>query len=106
VAEKFAERDARKAELQSAFKKANTAAWGTEQNHHPAWAANNAASESPYVDASASQLLAHVKSSEAESQRAEKLIVAWLWDIFGNPFRPVSVDPVWQTSKVVSVAQG
>jgi hypothetical protein len=27
-------------------------------------------------------------------------------DIFGNPFRPVSVDPTWQTSTVVAMAQG
>lgn len=27
-------------------------------------------------------------------------------DIFGNPFRPVTVDPAWRTSTVVSLAQG
>lgn len=27
-------------------------------------------------------------------------------DIFGNPFRPVAVDPAWLTSTVVSLAQG
>jgi hypothetical protein len=26
-------------------------------------------------------------------------------DIFGNPFRPVSIDPAWQTAAVVSIAQ-
>jgi hypothetical protein len=29
-----------------------------------------------------------------------------LRDIFGNPFRPVSVDPAWLTSTVVQLAQG
>src|SRR5262249_28039734 len=29
-----------------------------------------------------------------------------LRDIFGNPFRPVSVDPAWLTSTVVSLAEG
>jgi hypothetical protein len=27
-------------------------------------------------------------------------------DIFGNPFRPVAVDPSWQTSTVVALANG
>jgi hypothetical protein len=30
---------------------------------------------------------------------------ALLRDIFGNPFRPVTVDPAWQTATVVSLAQ-
>jgi hypothetical protein len=105
VAEKFAERAATKADLKSAFQKANAAAWSTGQNFNPAWAANNAAYESPYVDASASQLLDYVRSSEAERQRTEQLIVAWLRDIFGNPFRPVAISPAWLTPNVVALAQ-
>lgn len=27
-------------------------------------------------------------------------------DIFGNPFRPVAIDPSWQTSTVVALAEG
>jgi hypothetical protein len=27
-------------------------------------------------------------------------------DVFGNPFRPVSLDPSWRTSTVVSLAEG
>src|SRR6185369_15625565 len=29
-----------------------------------------------------------------------------LKDIFGNPFRPVAVDPAWLTSTVVALAEG
>jgi hypothetical protein len=29
-----------------------------------------------------------------------------LTDIFGNPFRPVAVDPAWLTSTVVALARG
>lgn len=105
VAEQFAERATTKAELQSAFKKANAAAWSAGSGYHPAWAANTAAYDTPSVDSAASQLLAHVKSSEAECGRAEKLIVAWLWDIFGNPFRPVSFDAAWNTAAVLPLAQ-
>jgi len=32
--------------------------------------------------------------------------VRLLYDIFANPFRPVTVDPAWRTSTVVSLAQG
>src|SRR5262249_31237748 len=28
-----------------------------------------------------------------------------LWDIFGNPFRPVSVEPSWLTSTVLAIAR-
>jgi hypothetical protein len=100
VAENFAERTASKAELQSAFKKANTAAWATGNTHDPAWAANNAASDTPLAIGS-DQLLVSGKSDQSNTQ----LIAAWLWDIFGNPFRPVSIDPSWQTATVTSLAQ-
>ncbi|MCE9565270.1 MAG: hypothetical protein K8U57_24825 [Planctomycetes bacterium] len=30
----------------------------------------------------------------------------FLHDIFGNPFRPVSVNPEWRTSTAVAIAQG
>lgn len=35
--------------------------------------------------------------------RAEHVV--WLLDIFGNPFRPVSLDPRWLSSTAVSLAQ-
>jgi hypothetical protein len=38
---------------------------------------------------------------------AEKAVQpALLRDIFGNPFRPVSIDPGWLTSNVIGLAQG
>jgi hypothetical protein len=37
------------------------------------------------------------------SQRAEAGLVR---DLFGNPFRPVSLDPSWRTSNVVALAGG
>jgi hypothetical protein len=42
------------------------------------------------------------------TQRAEQLarLSALLRDIFGNPFRPVAVDPSWLTSEVRSLAEG
>jgi hypothetical protein len=35
----------------------------------------------------------------------EKAQVALLRDLFGNPFRPASVSPAWQTAEVVALAQ-
>jgi hypothetical protein len=31
--------------------------------------------------------------------------MAYLRDIFGNPFRPVAFDPAWRTSTAVALAQ-
>ena len=44
---------------------------------------------------------AHFAGMEEEQQRQ----VALLRDVFGNPFRPVSVDPAWRTPTVLSLAQ-
>ncbi len=38
----------------------------------------------------------------AEARRQCRLV----WDIFGNPFRPVAADPSWLTSAVVGLARG
>lgn len=40
-----------------------------------------------------------VKNDEARRQ------VMWLREIFGNPFHPITIDPVWLTSSVVTLAQ-
>ncbi len=40
------------------------------------------------------------------SEAAELLVQAELvWEIFGDPFRPVSLDPLWRTSNVFKLAQ-
>jgi hypothetical protein len=42
-----------------------------------------------------------------EAQRGEEAAQAELLrDIFGNPFRPVSLDPAWLTSDVLALARG
>ncbi|VTU01051.1 Uncharacterized protein (Fragment) OS=uncultured bacterium PE=4 SV=1 [Gemmataceae bacterium] len=35
----------------------------------------------------------------------EDLLLGWLRDIFGNPFRPVAFDPAWRTDTAVSLAR-
>jgi hypothetical protein len=42
----------------------------------------------------------------AEYEREYDQQRALLRDIFGNPFRPVTLDPRWLTSDVVALAQG
>jgi hypothetical protein len=45
-------------------------------------------------------------SSQFKDSEAEHLAqVALIRDIFGNPFRPVPLNPSWQTTTVVSLAQ-
>jgi hypothetical protein len=43
-------------------------------------------------------------SDREESEHKNQL--QFLRDIFGNPFRPVAVDPAWLTSDVVAMARG
>jgi hypothetical protein len=46
----------------------------------------------------------HAQSSGGEAAERGKQI-AFLRDLFGNPFRPVSFDAAWQTPTVVALAQ-
>jgi hypothetical protein len=38
-------------------------------------------------------------------QREERVLVALIRDIFGNPFRPAALDPAWRTPTVVALAR-
>lgn len=49
----------------------------------------------------ASQLAEHHAAQDLEGQEQVKL----LYDIFGNPFRPVTIAPSWLSSSVVALAQ-
>ncbi|WP_439630587.1 hypothetical protein [Gemmata sp.] len=44
--------------------------------------------------------------AEFASQKAQRVQAALVRCIFGNPFRPVVLDPEWRTSTVVQLAQG
>lgn len=39
-------------------------------------------------------------------RRIRKLNIRWVWCIFGNPFRPVALDPSWLTTTVLALANG
>jgi hypothetical protein len=49
----------------------------------------------------ASQIAAHQAAREAEGRHQGKL----LHDIFGNPLRPATFSPAWQTTQVLALAQ-
>jgi hypothetical protein len=55
------------------------------------------------MDADAAAHSAFCAVSSTQPRRAAQ--AALLRDLFGNPFRPVAVDPFWLTPSVVAVAQ-
>ncbi|MFO0797673.1 MAG: hypothetical protein U0804_09345 [Gemmataceae bacterium] len=48
----------------------------------------------------------HVGTPDAISEPEEKEQAQLVRDIFGNPFRPVALDPAWRTEAVVGLAAG
>jgi hypothetical protein len=48
----------------------------------------------------------HPERGGAAWEQAEAAYADVVRDIFGNPFRPVSLDPMWLTSTVVALARG
>ncbi len=56
------------------------------------------------VASHASMAAGHNDSSEGVAEGVQQVLL--IRDIFGNPFRPVAFDPVWNTSTVVALAQG
>lgn len=51
---------------------------------------------------------AHGRLSDYEADLGlvnAQTVVSWLRDIFGNPFRPVKIDPTWLTLSVIELAR-
>src|SRR5262249_6583349 len=66
-----------------------------------------------YVEATALSARDAVKLSERDPDRAnaarlaeEVAQIALLREVFGNPFRPVSIDSAWLTPTVIALARG
>jgi hypothetical protein len=77
--------------------------------------AHPASSASEYARTVMGRLQANNKTAKGSTPTAKKRMatiaekryqIQLLHDLFGNPFRPVSVDPSWLTSKVRSLAEG
>jgi hypothetical protein len=86
----------------SAVRAAINATWDLENDasDFPAQAACLTADPAVGIDAVA---IAHYTAATEDERAAQ---VNLLREQFGNPFRPVTVDPIWLTSTVVSLAQG
>jgi hypothetical protein len=91
-------RDRRPSE--DAFRSAAWAAWA---------AANTGCTSDVHQIAEASSLVGRhaawgAAQTEAQHGFPKRKQAGFLRDIFGNPFRPVAIDPVWRTSAVSAVA--
>ena len=72
-----------------------------------AYAASHASNPDFAVANSFQEVVIAAHSWESGTGLAPSATLAALFrDIFGNPFRPVAVDPVWLTSTVVAIAGG
>jgi hypothetical protein len=69
----------------------------------PEWAAVFAAWFEPLKAAEAAGWMA--EGSRGFLPFPGEPVISFLRDIFGNPFRPVTVDPAWRTTNVVGLAQ-
>jgi hypothetical protein len=75
------------------------------ENRRYAAAVARAASVSPGNDLAAHGAASAVNAS-AKKRQERAAQADLLRDIFGNPFRPVALDPAWLTSDVLALAKG
>ena len=127
VAEKYADGQVLAADLLKAHLGAHTAVWGTRDGTRNTMQQRRAAiavshltllRETPYYEPGAlrhftfdngpiiATLTKHATWKQIGWQEDSKLQLLLLRDIFGNPFQRMKIDPGWQTSTVVSLAQG
>jgi hypothetical protein len=68
----------------------------------------NESAELVPITEDALEVASHVWSYAADREKPESEIQQSLLlrDIFGNPFRPVALDPAWRTSAVLALASG
>jgi hypothetical protein len=102
VAERYVDGGADVEQLKEAGKKAGwAAAWAGQgaAAEAAAWVASGGGAE--WVEVTA----ARARSAETGNATHSEFQCALLRDLFGNPFRPVALDPAWRTSAVVSLAQ-
>jgi hypothetical protein len=74
----------------------------TDELDHPSWAAYWAAAPEAHQSAEMSSLNAAAERSDQPEVIKQ---THFLRCIFGNPFRPVTVDSAWQTPAITSLAQ-
>jgi hypothetical protein len=100
AAEAFAEGLITESDRKRAWSQAHTVGWkaGAVGVH---WAAINAVGDQPFAIFFPQYVI-----ERSTNPNEHNLIAHWLLDIFGNPFRPVSVNSNWLSSTVVTLAEG
>jgi hypothetical protein len=109
VAERFADGETQQGELKKACAEALDAGVALPAddpaNHCPRFAASAAyCATKPSMSAATARVAAHesdVASKEREASAQARLMRC----VFGNPFRPATLDPTWQTPTVTALAQ-
>jgi hypothetical protein len=123
TSEKLADGMASKADLENAHRSASDAldAIQSEVSEQRWYYADNHAAEAVYEACRGTvsgESLNHIVTFTTESvvlatnadeaatrQRETGAKAIWVRDIFGNPFRPVTLHPAWRTSNVTALAQ-
>ena len=105
VTEKFADKLATQEELERAY--SNTTSATTAANKAACYTADSPfhfyyAGETAVCVLDAVTIFAQRSSFDVENQ----FHIGLLLDLFGNRFRPITLDPTWLSPKVVSFAQG
>jgi hypothetical protein len=108
-AELFLDGNAAEAERAIAFDAAQAAAVDAGEDSVAAAAAEAAADAAsvigPYYANAATDAVLGIGDDELQQKAEMDRQCDLLRDIFGNPFRPVSIDPAWQTPTVTALAQ-
>lgn len=100
VAEAFADGLATEQDRKQAWGNAHSVGWNTGATGVH-WAAINTVGDQPFAI-----YFPHYVLDLSDNESASTLIAHWLLDIFGNPYRPMSLEPSWLTSTVVALAEG
>jgi hypothetical protein len=97
VAERFADGFARSVELEAALQAVRETEWNARRPHYTAYRENASYWVAQYVVEANVRAGDVARLSRELASREEMAFIqcATIRDIFGNPFRPVTLDPIW-----------
>ena len=108
TAERYADGQANPSQLSAAAQRAMNFPWRVVSEEYLTAEAAAETAFSPDSDSVAHHVsVVAVNTSLAANENEERVAQSSLLrDIFGNPFRPVALDPAWLTSTVIALAEG